>query len=172
MPRAHGSDRVGDLAGRRGGDFDVDKQFGLSILRSPSTTSVRCAALSAAADVTKVVGGVPEWLKGTGCKPVGYAYVGSNPTPTTKIRDKGIGALARERRIGYGLPRFGLIDKARGAKWLGGCSSMVEQQPSKLNTRVRFPSPAPPRSSAGIGHGGMRCADRFGYGKPGAIRWY
>ena len=28
-------------------------------------------------------GGVPEWLKGTGCKPVGYAYVGSNPTPST-----------------------------------------------------------------------------------------
>ncbi len=24
-----------------------------------------------------------------------------------------------------------------------GCSSMVEHQPSKLNTRVRFPSPAP-----------------------------
>ncbi len=30
-----------------------------------------------------VIGGVPEWLKGTGCKPVGYAYVGSNPTPST-----------------------------------------------------------------------------------------
>ena len=29
-------------------------------------------------------GGVPEWLKGTGCKPVGYAYDGSNPSaPTT-----------------------------------------------------------------------------------------
>ena len=28
-------------------------------------------------------GGMPEWLKGTGCKPVGYAYVGSNPTPST-----------------------------------------------------------------------------------------
>ncbi len=26
---------------------------------------------------------MPEWLKGTGCKPVGYAYVGSNPTPST-----------------------------------------------------------------------------------------
>jgi hypothetical protein len=26
---------------------------------------------------------------------------------------------------------------------ISGCSSMVEQQPSKLNTRVRFPSPAP-----------------------------
>ena len=27
---------------------------------------------------------------------------------------------------------------------LGGCSSMVEPQPSKLVTWVRFPSPAPP----------------------------
>src|SRR5262245_41797238 len=27
-----------------------------------------------------------------------------------------------------------------------GCSSMVEQQPSKLMTRVRFPSPAPIKS--------------------------
>lgn len=31
-------------------------------------------------------GGMPEWLKGTGCKPVGYAYVGSNPTPSTTKR--------------------------------------------------------------------------------------
>ena len=29
------------------------------------------------------MGGMPEWLKGAGCKPVGYAYVGSNPTPST-----------------------------------------------------------------------------------------
>ena len=28
-------------------------------------------------------GGVPEWLKGTGCKPVGYAYDGSNPSAPT-----------------------------------------------------------------------------------------
>ena len=35
--------------------------------------------------------------------------------------------------------------KGRAGAYLGrrGCSSMVEQQPSKLNTRVRFPSPAP-----------------------------
>ena len=26
---------------------------------------------------------------------------------------------------------------------VGGCSSMVERQPSKLDTWVRFPSPAP-----------------------------
>ena len=26
---------------------------------------------------------MPEWLKGTGCKPVGYAYLGSNPSAPT-----------------------------------------------------------------------------------------
>src|SRR3712207_2035697 len=26
---------------------------------------------------------MPEWLKGTGCKPVGSAYAGSNPAPPT-----------------------------------------------------------------------------------------
>ena len=30
-------------------------------------------------------GGVPEWLKGTDCKSVGFAYVGSNPTPSTSL---------------------------------------------------------------------------------------
>jgi hypothetical protein len=30
-------------------------------------------------------GGVPEWLKGTDCKSVGSAYVGSNPTPSTNL---------------------------------------------------------------------------------------
>ena len=38
-------------------------------------------------------GGMPEWLKGTGCKPVGYAYVGSNPTPSTTRKALGIGML-------------------------------------------------------------------------------
>ena len=28
-------------------------------------------------------GRVPEWLKGTGCKPVGFAYLGSNPSAPT-----------------------------------------------------------------------------------------
>ena len=28
-------------------------------------------------------GEVPEWVKGTDCKSVGYAYVGSNPTLST-----------------------------------------------------------------------------------------
>jgi hypothetical protein len=67
-------------------------------------------------------GGVPEWLKGTGCKPVGIAYVGSNPTPSTTVR------------------RFA---RPGGQYRECGCSSMVELQPSKLVTRVRFPPPAP-----------------------------
>ncbi len=34
-----------------------------------------------------VIGGMSEWLKETGCKPVGYAYAGSNPAPSIlKIR--------------------------------------------------------------------------------------
>ena len=32
---------------------------------------------------------MPEWLKGTDCKSVGYAYVGSNPTPSTIQRPQG-----------------------------------------------------------------------------------
>jgi hypothetical protein len=28
---------------------------------------------------------VSEWLKETGCKPVGSAYAGSNPAPTTIV---------------------------------------------------------------------------------------
>src|SRR5690606_10929588 len=62
-------------------------------------------------------GGVSEWLKETDCKSVRYAYAGSNPAPSTTVRP---GAMKRR-----------------------GYSSMVEQQPSKLNMRVRFPLPAP-----------------------------
>ena len=30
-----------------------------------------------------LIGGVPEWSKGTDCKSVGVAFGGSNPPPTT-----------------------------------------------------------------------------------------
>jgi hypothetical protein len=62
-------------------------------------------------------GEVPEWLKGTDCKSVSLAYVGSNPTLSTTASPSAL------KRSGY--------------------SSVVEQQPSKLNMRVRFPLPAP-----------------------------
>ena len=35
-------------------------------------------------DLTSRSGGVPEWLKGTDCKSVGFAYAGSNPAPSTR----------------------------------------------------------------------------------------
>ena len=69
-------------------------------------------------------GRLPEWLKGADCKSADIVYIGSNPIPPID-------------RIGVDCPpRFWEIPGSRG------CSSMVEQQPSKLNTRVRFPSPA------------------------------
>ena len=42
-----------------------------------------------------VRGGVPEWLKGTDCKSVGYAYVGSNPTPSTSTTNGALNEMKR-----------------------------------------------------------------------------
>ena len=48
------------------------------LLRAPQAleSASRPGALS------RTPGGVSEWLKETGCKPVGSAYAGSNPAPT------------------------------------------------------------------------------------------
>lgn len=63
-------------------------------------------------------GGVGEWLIPPDCKSGALGYTGSNPVPST------IHAT--------------LVDRT-------GCgySTMVVQQPSKLNMRVRFSLPAP-----------------------------
>ena len=62
------------------------------------------------------LGVVSRAAKGADCKSAGVAFVGSSPTsPTIRFSSAKV----------------------------CGCSSMVEQQPSKLMTRVRFPSPAP-----------------------------
>src|SRR6185312_16387550 len=55
-----------------------------------------------------------------------YAFEGSNPSPSTTCH--GVEECA-----------------AQGGRFraIGGCSSMVEPQPSKLMTWVRFPLPAP-----------------------------
>ena len=57
------------------------------------------------------------------------------------------GGSRRERRL-FATPKdaFLTVEAPRAPCYVirrCGCSSMVEQQPSKLNTRVRFPSPAP-----------------------------
>ena len=65
-----------------------------------------------------------------------------------RCRDAGqpIGRGSRSRKGPTpGLPRppWAFIEA-----WRGGCSSMVERQPSKLLTGVRFPSPAPKLSES------------------------
>ncbi len=63
------------------------------------------------------------------------AYVGSNPTPSTKVV-----CVAKVKRAGIQV--FKDV-RGEGVVEAGGCSSMVELQPSKLIAWVRFPSPAP-----------------------------
>ena len=72
-------------------------------------------------------GGVPERSKGSDCKSDGYAFEGSNPSPTT---------IFGERSSEDWPPK-------RVARAVRGYGSMVEPQPSKLKMRVRFPLPAP-----------------------------
>ena len=79
-----------------------------------------------AAGRSRSFGRVPEWLKGTGCKPVGFGLRRFESYPF----HQGLGSLLGERRKGAEVEP-------------GGCSSMVELQPSKLAMRVRFPPPAP-----------------------------
>src|SRR5258706_9921960 len=101
----------------------VCRQCGRLLLRQAETPLFCLPETPDLVDNREFRGGVPEWLKGADCKSVGLA-----PT-LVRIQPSPPGLKAVE--IG---PR-------------GGCSSMVEQKPSKLTTRVRFPSPAPEGSS-------------------------
>jgi hypothetical protein len=71
-----------------------------------------------------------------------YAFAGSNPALPSNGKS-GTGESGK-RNWNLGELRRELIGSPLSAFSFGvcGCSSMVEQQPSKLNTRVRFPSPA------------------------------
>src|SRR5258706_12837445 len=83
-------------------------------------------------------GGVPERLKGADCKSVGLAptLVRIQPPPPHC-------RMKREVKLqGAGWLEMEFMGEAT-AELKGGCSSMAEQKPSKLMTRVRFPSPAP-----------------------------
>src|SRR5215475_13644469 len=70
--------------------------------------------------------GYPSGQRGQTVNLLAYAFVGSNPTPSTSLES------------GCSVP-LALAEC--------GCSSMVERQPSKLITWVRFPSPAPTGSA-------------------------
>jgi hypothetical protein len=60
-------------------------------------------------------GGLPEWPKGADCKSAGYAFDGSNPSPSTLLLV--VSPLHRERH--HERP--------------AGVAQLVERQPSKLN---------------------------------------
>src|SRR4026208_486283 len=70
-------------------------------------------------------GGVPKRPTGADCKSAGLRLRRFESFPLHQLRGK---RVAR-RRV------WGCV--------IGGCSSMVEPQPSKLMAWVRFPSPAP-----------------------------
>ena len=76
-----------------------------------------------------LLGGVPKRSTGADCKSAGSAFVGSNPTPSTRGR----------RNSGPG-----------GGP--GGRSSMVEPQLSKLMMAVRSRSPAPDDPGLDMAH--------------------
>ena len=110
---------------------------------------------------------MPEWLKGADCKSVGLRLrwfesnplhhfhslpvrVGSSPRPVSSgcITLTGVLPPIPDTRLHawQGVQPHGMFVSRRspsGYRHASGCSSMVEQKPSKLTTRVRFPSPAP-----------------------------
>ena len=116
-------------------------------------------------------GGFPERSKGSDCKSDGIAFAGSNPAPPIESHAQVCAEhLLKQTGGGHNLPRensdrayratskrLETGEKSKRNQWsirfvdhvrfnvrfyLCGCSSMVEPQPSKLKTRVRFPSPA------------------------------
>lgn len=96
--------------------------------------------------------------KGADCKSAGYAFAGSSPaSPTTVPSAPAARSLFGPMRSHRCRPCFTVECMSRcldirpaiaDSQTQRGCSSMVEQQPSKLNTRVRFPVPAPDLRSA------------------------
>ena len=111
---------------------------------------------------------MPEWLKGADCKSVGLrlrwfesnplhhrfhnlpARVGSFPRPVssgcTTLTRFLQPSLTHGSMPEQGIQPLGMFASRRSPsrhRHASGCSSMVEQKPSKLMTRVRFPSPAP-----------------------------
>ena len=97
-------------------------------------------------------GGVPERPMGPDCKSGGNAFTGSNPVAPTRftawMRPRGrtacrscLPVLLSNSPVRR-QPRKRSEELAPRPVQDRGCSSMVEFQPSKLATWVRFPSPA------------------------------
>ena len=104
--------------------------------------------------------GTPVARCRTGSQAVARAAAAVSASPRVRQRRRPRGARTRraeEAPRGAGGPRECRLDCRRPRRSGGtrGRSSMVEPQSSKLATRVRFPSPAPPLTS-GFCHSGDR----------------
>src|SRR3954465_14006407 len=82
----------------------------------------------------RLLGGMSEWLKETGCKPVGSAYAGSNPAPPIKQASIGL-ALSGDRRetrwstLGHGVDSRRMSESANAElarKVLAGTNRVAE----------------------------------------------
>ncbi|CDX21417.1 hypothetical protein MPL3356_350104 [Mesorhizobium plurifarium] len=66
--------------------------FGEDLTRAPDRQKCLVAWLR------RQTGEVPEWLKGTDCKSVGLAYVGSNPTLSTTAGPEALNEQVSDRK--------------------------------------------------------------------------
>src|SRR3954449_12772656 len=87
-------------------------------------------------------GGVPKRSNGTGCKPVGHAYAGSNPAPAMTTR----GRLREPAAAVFEASRYPAGGAAAGAVGAGSSppSSPIARTPPKATTAdATRPSHAP-----------------------------
>ena len=90
-------------------------------LRSIGGSARRLRRALPVATLLAVLGGIPERSKGTGCKPVGSAFAGSNPAPTTF---RSIDPIRRAIR-----PRCGCYSSSRRL-------AFARHEPAELETAV------------------------------------
>src|SRR5262245_19778254 len=92
-------------------------------------------------------GGVPERPKGTGCKPVGSAYGGSNP-PAPIVRPFGPGSARRSHDEPDSVATQALLASS-SQEWLEPCGVPADsfQRPHHLIAASPSPSPPAPRPS-------------------------
>ena len=70
---------------------------------------------------------MPEWLKGTGCKPVSSAYLGSNPSAPTSFA-----------RVAQSVEHFVGNEEVTGSSPVAGSISFFSRSHTYIKVRGRF----------------------------------
>src|SRR6266545_1300230 len=89
-------------------------------------------------------GGVPEWPKGTGCKPVGSAFRGSNPlSPTFRMPGFWNGRQQRKDALEWLSALLAqLVEHLHGKEGVDGSSPSEGLKKSPANRHVVLPAVA------------------------------